>query len=217
MRRDRGMALVIGLLLLAALSLLALTASSGMVLQRQMTGNFIDDALALREADLAEAEARAWLFSLTDVEREPGCVTGCLLPPGIVAPEALPERPEFAPASWWQAHGIPAGFNPLTGEQRAIPAEGTEPALWVIAEVHFEQTGHAPGELAAAGLGYYRIISRGAGRRTGSVAVSEAIVARPWQGDYRAGAWPPSNGSAPFCAQFAGRYACGRLSWRQLR
>ena len=181
-----------------------------------MAGNFIDDALALREADLAEAEAQAWLFSQTDVQREPGCITGCLLPPGIVAPEALPERPEFAPAAWWHAHGIPVGFNLLTGEQRAVPAGGSEPARWVMSEIHFEPTGAAPADPAAAGFGYYRIFSRGAGRLAGSVAVSESIVARPWQGEFQAGTWPPSSNAASFCAQFSGNYPCGRLSWRKL-
>jgi hypothetical protein len=134
-----------------------------------------------------------------------------------MAPEVLPDRPEFAPATWWNTHGIPVGLNPLTGEQRDIPSEGAEPARWVMAETYFEQTVDVPGEMTAAGLGYYRIFSRGFGRLMGSVAVSESIVARPWQGKYQAGAYPTSGSIAPFCTQFASRYPCGRLAWRQLR
>jgi Tfp pilus assembly protein PilX len=217
MSRARGMALVIGLLLMAALSLLALTASSGMVLQRQMAGNFRDNALALREAGFAENEAEAWLFSRADSERERGCSAGCLLPPGIVPAESLPERPEFASGAWWQAHGFPAGFNPVSGEQRAYPSEGAEPPRWVVAEAHFEPTGDVPGELTAAGLAYYRIFSRGLGRQPGSIAVSETVVARPWEGEYKAGEYPPTSGASSFCTQFAGLYPCGRLAWRRRR
>ena len=60
---SRGIALFTGLVLLAALSLLALTAASGTVLQRTMAANFQENSMALQNASIAASYARAWLNS----------------------------------------------------------------------------------------------------------------------------------------------------------
>lgn len=212
-----GMALLIGLLLLAAVSLLALAAANGSLLQRQQASHFAEERRAVENADIAEAQARAWLFSRADVEREAGCISGCLLPPAVHRPGELPDEPEFESAAWWRLNGIRAGDHPESGDPVLPPGTGGEPARWLIEEIQYqalESRDEAPG---FAGLGWYRILSRGSGRHPGRIAVSEAIVARPWEGDYSPAGYPPRPDDPDFCAQFTTDVACGRHAWRRRR
>jgi Tfp pilus assembly protein PilX len=211
------MALLMGLVLLAALSLLALSSTSGMILQRHMASNFQENAVALEAAMLADAEARAWLLSRPDIQRQADCLADCFLPPGFRQADDVPARPEFQSAEWWRNHGIEAGLNPETGENRLSQPVGAEPARWILAEIHAESTGDAGSETTARNLAYYRIFSRGAGLHPGSVAVTESVAARPWGGSFEPGPLPPLNGPNPFCRQFLHRYDCGMQSWRRRR
>ena len=214
---SRGIALFTGLVLLAALSLLALTAASGTVLQRTMAANFQENSMALQNASIAASYARAWLNSRPVNERESGCQDNCILPAGITNSGELPLRPEFESAAWWRSNAVAVGYNPETAETITTPDGGAEPARWIIEEIQYAATADTRGENMAEGVGYYRIFGRGTGLNTRSVAVIEAIVARPWEGDFQAGSYPPDGPFGAFCRPFENRYDCGSLSWRQRR
>ena len=66
---SQGMVLITGLLLLAAISLLALAGTSGMILQKHMATNFSLDSAALQHAEIAQLEAQSWLLSRPSVRR----------------------------------------------------------------------------------------------------------------------------------------------------
>jgi len=215
--KNRGIALLTGLLLLAAVSLLALSAATGALLQRNMAINYEDNALALQNASVASSYAVAWLNSRKDVERQSGCQANCLLPVGIRNPGEIPDQPELKGVEWWRSNAFAAGYNPETAETSYVGDRGAEPARWIIEEVHYLATGDSPGENGAEGLGYYRILSRGTGRNERSVAVIETVAARPWEGNFQAGTYPPEGPARIFCRQFEARYDCGRMSWRQRR
>ena len=214
---SRGIALLAGLVLLAAISLLALTAASGTVLQHNMAINFQENSTALQNASLASAYAKAWLNSRLVSERESGCEMDCILPAGIRNAGELPALPEFESAAWWRSNALAAGYNPETDETSITPDVGAEPARWIIEEIQYQASGDTRGDFTAEGVAYYRILGRGTGRNTRSVAVVEAIVARPWEGDFVAGLYPPDGLFGAFCRQFENRYDCGSLSWRQRR
>ena len=214
---SRGIALFTGLVLLAALSLLALTAASGTVLQRTMAANFQENSMALQNASIAASYARAWLNSRPVNERESGCQDNCILPAGITNSGELPPRPEFESAAWWRSNAVAVGYNPETAETTTTPDGGAEPARWIIEEIQYAATADTRGENMAEGVGYYRIFGRGTGLNTRSVAVIEAIVARPWEGDFQADSYPPDGPFGAFCRPFENRYDCGSLSWRQRR
>lgn len=214
---SRGIALLTGLVLLAAISLLAISAASGTVLQRSMAINYEESAQALQNASVAASHALAWLNSRADIERESDCLSNCLLPTGIVGPGSLPAQPEFESAEWWRDNAIAAGYNPATANSIGTPDQGVEPARWVIEEIHYQLAGNSNTQALVEGQGYYRILGRGTGRNTRSVAVIESIAARPWQGEILPGTYPPIGPGRVFCEQFEDSVDCGRLSWRQLR
>lgn len=215
--KHRGIALLTGLVLLAAISLLALFTSSGMILQRHMAANFEQDTLALESAALADTWAKAWVYSRPAHDRERGCFSGCVLPAGFKDESELPPYPELEALAWWQANGVPAGTNPDTGETLELYDAENGPPRWVVSEIHYASTGDEPGEKRAESIAYYRILSRGKGRHGTNVAVTESIIARPWGGDFQPGNYPPQGSARLFCEQFAGRYECGNLSWRRRR
>ena len=213
---EHGVALVTGLVFLAAASLLAVMAANGMSLQRLQSGHHADRARALENARIAEAAARAWLLSRPNSEREMGCVADCVLPVAIAQPGALPPQPEFESLAWWQAEATHAGLHPDTGEAAGLPG-GTGAPLWVIEELHYAQAEAVEEQPVVGGIAWYRILGRGTGKNPGVTAVVEAIVARPWEGEFEIAAYPPAEGLGPFCAQFEGSRPCGVQAWRQRR
>ncbi len=211
----RGVALIMGLILLAAISLLALTSARGMVLQHRMAGNLDENLEALHNASIAAADARSWLESRADVERETGCPADCLLPVAIRNAGELPARPEFESAAWWRANGYLAGADPESGDSLGYGSGGVEPARWIMEEIRYEPVEAGDPELTVAGIGYYRVFARGSSKRPGSVAVSETILARPWDGEYDPAPYPATDPPGGFCSQFGESVACGTLAWRQ--
>lgn len=212
--KNRGIALLAGLVLLAAVSMLAVLAASGTLLQRNMAANFREGALAMENASVAAAYAKAWLDSRPAGGREPDCIEGCILPAGIHGKGETPLRPEFEGAGWWRDHGYSAAYNPETAAMIDDPDLVKRSAHWLIEEVHF-QAGDDAG--STAGTGYYRILARGEGHSANAVAVLETIVARPWEGDITPAIFPPRRLESSFCRQFGSQQPCGVLSWRRRR
>lgn len=211
------MALLTGLLLMAAVGVLAVTAAGSMTLQQHQAANFEDRIRAAASADLAASYAMAWLFSRAGSERQADCVSACLLPAGIGSDNDVPEYPEFESLAWWRANGTPAGSHPVSGEFLGFSASGSTDALWVMEELHFDAA-VTPGDPATpAAVGYYRIFSRAGGSHPGSVVVNEAIVARPWADDVVPAAFPPDQPMAAFCARLDENLPCGTLAWRRRR
>ncbi|MEJ2385682.1 MAG: PilX N-terminal domain-containing pilus assembly protein, partial [Xanthomonadales bacterium] len=191
--RSQGVALVTGLVILAAISLLAITAAGGLTLQRHQAANFQDRIRAESAADAAQSAALAWLYSRPDSDRQAGCIAACFLPDAIHAPGSLPVQPEFRSAEWWAEHAIPADRHPVSGEPGGVDVATGLEALWIVQEIHFDAIDPAGNEQQVEGLAYYRVLARGRGRQANTVAVSESIVARPWQGRYETAAYPPER------------------------
>jgi len=214
---QQGIALLTGLVFLAAVSLLALVATNGMVLQRHQAANFEENVRAAENAAIAEAQARSWIFSRPDVERQKGCISDCILPVAIRNPGEVGASPEFESAAWWRVNGIQAGLHPDSGDALLAPGSGREPARWIVEEIQFQAAPGGENDPAFQGLAWYRILSRGSGRQAGSVTVTEAIVVRPWEGDFRVSSFPEMVSSHQFCSQFKETFPCGTVAWRRRR
>lgn len=215
--KQSGIALVTGLLLLASCSLLAITAARGMTLHQRQSSNFADKARAESNALLAESWARAWLYSRNSLERQSDCLAPCFLPPAIHPPGALAGQPELLGPAWWLSHGAAAGINPVNGKIATGFSAYDGESQWVLQEIYARDTLSAGPDSEIVTIGYYRLLSRGSGRQSGSVVVTEAIVARPWTTSSAPLEFPPQVRLHQFCDQFPPALACGTQSWRQLR
>jgi len=217
-----GIALLAGLVILAAISLLALVASNSMILQQRMAGNFGDGQLARESAAVAVSAGEALLFGIENEARIPACRQDCFVPPfdAVVHQSSeLPPGPEYENAAWWRSRALTIGSDPVSGTAAGGLWElGTEAPRFLIEEVFFENSATAPVRAdipALEGVGYYRILARGAGRGPAAVAVYEAIIARPWRSASAPGADPVDKEN--FCAAFDPVVDCGLMSWRQRR
>jgi len=207
------MALLTGLVLMVAVSLLAVTAAGNMTLQQHQAANFSDRQLAFARADRARSWALAWLFSRPNEDREAACDTDCFLPPAIHQDVQVPDRPELMLHSWWLGNGVAAGAHPVDAGGGIQFTTRDEAALWLVEEIHYAaRPDTAPG---IEGVAYYRVFARGAA--DDSVVVSESIVARPWGEAVTELAFPPTGPLSGFCAAIAEAVPCGQLAWRQRR
>lgn len=213
----RGIALLMGLVLLSAISLVAVMAANGMVLQRRMSANFGDDYRALARAATATKAARDWLESRADSQRERGCASDCILPVAVLDNGTLPHDPEFQSTAWWRANATAAGSHPETGEPLGPEGVADDPPMWIIEEMEYVPLSPNAPEAGPAGIAYCRILALSGADRPGRQTVTETIVARPWDGDYQPLPYPPEQTSPGFCSQFSDAIPCGTLAWRQRR
>jgi hypothetical protein len=137
----------------------------------------------------------------------------------IRQPTELPPFPEAEGEAWWSSWGTEVGFDPVSGNPIDAPWDyGSEPPRFLIEEIYFESTAAVvtePAQPVLDGVGYYRVLGRGAGESPSAIAISEAIVARPWLDKTSSGPGTLPGGS--FCDPFEPWYDCGRVAWRQRR
>ena len=221
-RPAEGVALLAGLILLMAISLLALVAAGSMLQQQRMATNFTDGQRADRLAEAALRQAEEALFALGEDQRLSDCTTACFAPAAqvkIYENGALPPYPEQQPLQWWQAWARMVSLGESTPTiDSALTTFSPDPPYFLIEEIHFQPADDAANPdigTTMDGIGYYRVLARASGMGAGSVAVHESILARPWgTGLLRAG--DGSTGFGP-CAALAAWMDCGRLSWRRRR
>jgi len=211
MANQSGVALLVGLVLMAAISLLALVATTSMILQQGMTANFADGQRARYAAAEAVTQAEFLILGFANTARIPGCEGSCYVPPVsdvVHQPSDLPVHPEHENSEWWRSHAIDAGGW----------TDSAESPRFLIEEIHFDSTASAQAALSAPtvdGVAYYRVLGRGAGRGHVTVAFSESIFARPWLGNHLPD--PESVDDEDFCLAFRAWYDCGQLTWRERR
>ena len=217
---QQGIALLAGVILLTAISLLALVATNSMILQRHMAGNFSEGQRARQAAAFATLHAKRLVFGIAHGTRFTACLQDCFPDPWahiIRQPSYFPIFPEYETTSWWQSEALEAGPDTAGADEYSWDFAGETPRF-LIEEVFFDDQASALSQANAPtldGIGYYRILGRAVGRGTAQVAVSEAIVARPWLSS-NASVTADPNGT-DYCALFSPWYDCGLLAWRQRR
>jgi Tfp pilus assembly protein PilX len=229
--RQRGAALLLGLLMLSLLSLLVTQAWSDNRWHMRIASHEISQLRAEAAARSALNWAERWLLTRPGEDRPPACGGHCRGLP-ILADRALPERPEELAESWWLDNALADGFDPDTGDQVVgrVP-DGTPAGRWIIEEAQVTGEDDVPTTV------YYRIVARAARVPRGTPVVIESVLARPW-GD---AAWSDARSGPPdetetfgigrpvatsettrsragsFCRQPETPGHCGRLSWRRIQ
>ena len=195
-----GMALLMCLLFLIALTLLGLSASADAVLQNQLAANLKETERAKQAALTALSWAEEWLFELEGSAPEP-CTASCAGVKLHPAGELIP-HPEFEALTWWQTQGYEAGIDPLTGNRLEVFSSNSDsPPMWIIEVAHaIPASAGSETEAPTDARAWYRILARGSGQTDKSVSVVESTVTRTW----------PTAESTAVSDK-------GRVSWRNLR
>ena len=207
-----GMALLLGLMLLAGLSLLALAAASDSGLQLQASRNVSSEQQAISAALSANAWAEHWLLSLDGSTRMAPCAAACGRTQPIRAANSYPPLPEYQGESWWLEHGHADGFDPVSGQRIALRHAGGQPVgRWIIEELMYQ----GPAEPGQAALSYYRITARAVQRDSGTPIVVESILARPWGESHWRDDLPRRHDQPLFCLTLPHGTDCGRRAWQR--
>lgn len=183
-RRQRGSALLLGMMLLLVMTLLAVFASSTGIMQERMSGNYRDAARAFEAAENAARWGEFWIYSLnTPTERaaalpcgeEGSCSAGDIVRKvGTSYPHAMEEEDK----TWWSNNTMVYGDDPGTTatEESIRKLEGT------AAQPRFaiEHVGFVPDDLGTpgpkTGLNFYRVTAAGLGGQAENVAHTRTTV-----------------------------------------
>ncbi len=210
--RQRGAALVLGLLFLFLLSGVVTAAFSDNQWQLRIASHELAEERAMQSARSALAWAEDWVLAQPGDQRPVPCPGQCGPSDPVLGAGLAPATPERRPETWWLGHAYADGFDPVAGasvvrRQRA----NTPPGRWIVEEVHFEPgDAHDP---ARPAVSYYRLVARAARAPRGEAVVLESIVARPWGEP----AWSDDlpGGGPGFCNGVNAPDPCGRLAWRR--
>ena len=206
-----GMALLLCLVFLLALTLIGLSASSDTILQNRLASNLQETERAKQSANSTLSWAEQWLLSLDGAPPE-----RCTAPCGglnLHAKGDIPVHPESESFSWWLNSGHEAGIDPITGDRIAtISSDSINLPVWIIELV---KTTPAMVEGNPDLQTWYRILARGSGRTDSAVSVIESMVVRSWP--TVEGADSPDQVAPASCSRFGMPVKCGRYAWRELR
>lgn len=168
--RERGAALVVSLLLLAILTVLAVSASQSTRLQERMAGNVRDLDLAFQAAEAGSRGAEAFIASLTS---KPS--TCSALPPtcNVLQPNVVPADLASTAESWWSSNAKNYG-GAATQEITTV----NEDPRFVLEEGMFVPDDLTVGGGPPTGRQFYRTFARGEGGTQNAVVVIQTTFTR---------------------------------------
>ncbi len=163
--RQRGIALIMGLMFLVVLTLLGMAAMRGTILEERMAGNARDRDLAFQAAEAA----------LRAAEQQ---ITGAVLPAFAAGTAYTPRIADGTLNDYWQnthvwdnTQSVALGWNP----------DGTNAAPRYVIEELGVTAGGGTGGLGVGALndeGVYRVTARGVGSSANTVVILQAVYER---------------------------------------
>jgi hypothetical protein len=212
-QRESGATLLLGLLLLTALSLLGLAAVTDSTLQVRMAGNLEAEEAALQRARSALAWGERWLLSLEGTVRPAPCASASCdpaLPIHETDDSLVPERQDDR---WWRDHAVKDGLDPALGLLVADRTPtGAPAARWRVEELHV-----TPATDGTPELGWYRVLAWAPRTGVTEPVLLESILARPWGDSAWRDALERPRAQPSFCMGLDSGVDCGRRAWRRRR
>ncbi len=174
--RQRGSALVMGLVFLVILTLLGLSASGSSIQQELMSRNLRDQSLALEAADAALRAGETWLRTNggpRPIALDPLTGSAFVKPAGFC--DAVNSNCPYVGTSFWNN---PANAEPLGGArdgQNVLPtlAAGNQPRY--VVEFLYDCRVCVLGQPNQNPPRYYRITARGTGLNANTTRVVQSI------------------------------------------
>jgi len=180
-QRQRGSALLLGLLLLVVMTLLAVFASSTGIMQERMSGNYRDAARAFEAAENATRWAEFWIYSLNTPAERAGaipCESACGSGDVIRTVGNYPYATEEEDATWWTNNAMVYGDDPgtVTIQENLRSVTGVHD----VPRFAIEHVGFVPDDFGSTGprtgLDFYRITARGMGGQAENVAFTRSTI-----------------------------------------
>lgn len=168
---QRGMVLIVSMILLLVMTILALTVGQTSRMQEHMAGNFRDSDLSFQAAEAGLRDAEQFLWDQTSPP-----IT-CGAPPCDVYQTDTFDDIDLRVQTedWWDDHGREygeEGTHEVTGVQ--------QDPRYVIEEMGFTPFSLTVGRGVPSGRTFYRNSSRAYGGTTSAQAVVESTFTRPY-------------------------------------
>lgn len=178
--KQRGAALIMGLLVLVIMILLTLTATGSTMMQNRMAGQFRDSSLAFQASEGASRWGMMWLLSLDGAFRPFPCAGTCNADSRVWAVGEYPFEPAHEDSLWTAArsYGIDPADDQAVSPPQSIPMVAAQPQ-YIIEELYFERDDLAgPPQL---GVAYYRVTSLGHSATGKSHATISAVLGKRYE------------------------------------
>lgn len=169
--RQRGMILIVSMILLLVMTILALTVGQTSRMQERMAGNFRDSDLSFQAAEAGLRNSEQFLWD------QPGPPITCGAPPCDVYQQDTFDTIDLRAQNeaWWIKHGKEYGeadTPEVTGVQ--------EDPRYVIEELGFTPFSLTVGKGPASGRTFYRHSSHAYGGSKSAQTVVESTFTRPY-------------------------------------
>ena len=176
---QRGLSLIVSLVMLVAITLLGLAAVGGTVMQEKIVGNTRDMNLAFQaaEAGLRDAEADIALNLTPNLAFTSTCYLGLCTPPSTWAtPSSTPlwQQPSI------NIQAVGRSYGTYTGAGQFMPNDVAAQPMYVIEKLSVQQAGQ--GEAMGLGINpnssagtYYRATVYATGGRPDTHVVAQSI------------------------------------------
>lgn len=178
--RQKGVVLVIGLMLLVVLAILAISYSHSALLQERLAGNFKDLSVAFQASEAGVRWPSSWLQSLegSTLGRPFPCRSSCDSTAQVVEIGQLPTDPTPKDEFWESArsYGTDPGNDESLGQ--TLPVVTTQPKF--VIEQQFFRRDDLAGD-PQKGVAFYRATSLGTGLRKNSDAVVRTVLAKRYE------------------------------------
>lgn len=169
--RQRGMILIISMILLLVMTILALTVAQSARMQEGMAGNFRDSDLSLQAAEAALRDAENYLWKQTSQPITCGAAPCIVYQLDSFNNVDLRVQDE----AWWNTNGKEYG---VAGAQEV--ADVRSDPRYVIEELGFARFSLTVGKGVPAGRTFYRNTAHGFGGTKAAQAVVEGTFTRPY-------------------------------------
>ena len=215
---QHGAALVIGLIVMTALTLLTLAASNSQLMQSRIAGNRSHEQLAFQQAELAMDWAERGLLLSTALPA--ACDSNCDTNDWLLTAGALSARLEQQTVSWWRSMALAYGdprLSPITPAS-VLPVTSVPHLLIELLELEHNVT-------SATYTAYFRLSVAAFYPRENGYILLQSVLGLPLRsadqnrmvsavnnGDCQTVSADPADPVATML-----NLPCGRLSWRQLR
>ncbi len=186
MKKQRGAALILGILLMLVMIMLGLTATSSAIMQEKIAGNFRDSSLAFQSTEAGARWGAAWLQSLGAASGQPRpfpCSSSC----SASAASAVWTTSQYPATFDWNSNGWTYGQSPTTASVLSGYDAASvlafllvnTPPKFVLTEQFFARDDLA--SAAERGVVYYQVTARGTGQRARTTRVVSTLLAKRFQ------------------------------------
>jgi type IV pilus assembly protein PilX len=184
---QRGVALVISLLILLVLTIIGVAAMQSTTMDNKMAGNMRDESLAFEAGEAGLRDAEGWINSqnVTPGPPKTSCTSPCASTNDVWARWDASPLPDWYPGqftslttAWWTNNAREYGFDYPDDTDTAEFLPGNTEPRYVIEDWDFVRDSLTLGIGIPTGRNYYRITALGTGGQASTTTIVQSVFVK---------------------------------------